>query len=87
MTYITESQSAIATKILADELTEGDILLHLGSHSQLISKPQNTIRGIVFNALWLDLDSNSNTQQLCFHKDSLFELVSQMPVFDTRLAA
>lgn len=83
--YITESESAIASAIHADELTQGAIILHLGSRIQRISQPQYTTRGIMFDALWLDLDSTSNTQQR-FHNNSLFEL-SQVPVFDTRLAA
>ena len=98
--YITKSLSAIASAIHADKLTQGAIILHLGSRIQLISQPQDTTRGIMFDALWLDLDSTSNTQQ-CFHNNSLFEyeayrgefdsplasLVSQVPVFDTWLAA
>lgn len=87
MMYITEFESAIATTIHADELTEGNIVLHLGSRIQLISDIQYTKRGIMFESLWLDVDSTSNTHWLCFHNNLLFELVSQMPVFDTRLAA
>lgn len=87
MTYITEFESAIATRIHADELTQGDIIPHLDSRIQLISEIQYTKRGIMFESLWLDVDSTSNTHWLCFHNNSLFELVSQMPVFDTRLAA
>lgn len=41
MTYITESQSAIATAIRANKLTEGDITLHLGSHSQWLDLNSN----------------------------------------------
>ena len=82
MTYITELQSAIASVIHAGEVTEGDIILHLGSCIQLISERQHIKRGIMFNALWLDYGAyrgKFDSPHACID--------SQVPVFDTRLAA
>ena len=84
---ITEFQSAIATVIRNDELKEGDIIRHLGGLLQVISEPEYTSYGIEFNALWLDIDSPNNTQQLCFNPNLLVELVSHFPVSSTQLVA
>ena len=74
--YDTKSQTAIATtsvseaersyRIPAEQLTEGDVVLHLGNRILVTTEPQYTYQGIVFDALWLDIDSRDNTQQLCF---------------------
>lgn len=95
--YNTKSQTAIATtsvseaernyRIPAEQLTRGDFVLHLGNSILVTTEPQYTCQGIVFDALWLDIDSRDNTQQLCFRPTLLLDLVFTAPIFDTHLAA
>ena len=75
MTQIIQ-QEAIAAQICADELTEGDLIRHLGQNWQVINEPRFTRRGIAFEVLWLDVDSPDNTQEVCFHSAWKFELVT-----------
>lgn len=60
--------------IRADELTQGDIICHLGSNWQVISEPEYTNRGITFEVLWLDFKEN-NTQEVSFDPRWKFELL------------
>lgn len=83
-------QAAIATTsdcIPASQITSGDIILHHGSQILVMSEPEYTIAGLVFDALWLDIGTPDNTHWLCFQPEELLELVSHTPLFsDAELA-
>lgn len=78
---------AIATTICADELTQGDVVFYCNSCIVVLTEPQYVQQGIVFDVLWLEIDSPDNTQQLCFNPEKLLELISHTPISNTRLAA
>lgn len=71
------ASNAIATcHITADCLTEGDIIKHFtGDTWQVISEPEYTTSGIVFDVLWIDVDSLDNTQSVSFAPNWRFELI------------
>lgn len=81
------TQKAIATTICADELAQGDVVFYCNSCIIVLTEPQYVQQGIVFDALWLEIDSPDNTQQLCFNREKLLELISHTPISNTRLAA
>ena len=76
-------KDALASTITADCLTEGDIIRHLGNNWQVVSEPQYTKRGIVFEVLWLDIEAQDNTQEVSFDPRWRFELIGYQPVIAT----
>lgn len=87
MKNITKLSCAIATKIHADQLTEGDTIIYQGSCILVVTEPRYTALGIVFNALWLYINSPDNIQELWCQPEELFELVSYTPISNTPLTA
>ncbi len=79
-------QTIACDRILGDQLTESDIVLYCSSRILVITEPQYTYSGIVFDAVWIDIDSPDNIQQLCLDPALKLDLVSTAPVSDTRAA-
>ena len=63
----------------ADALTQGDIILYQGDLLQVDSEPEYLMRGIVFDALPLDLEKTGETQELCLHPQQIVQLVDYQP--------
>ena len=80
--HFTSDAHKIATtsesdRIHAEELTEGDIIKHFtGDVWLVISEPQYTNAGIMFDVMWLDVDSPDNIQSVCFSPHWRFDLVA-----------
>lgn len=88
MHCITASEPSATThfncdRLSANQLTQGDIVIHQGSRILVVSEPQYLVCGIVFDALWLDVTSPDNTQQMCLTCEELFELISHTRMDDT----
>ena len=65
-----------ATKVCADQLTEGDIIRHFtGDTWQVISEPEYTSFGISFEVLYLDVETQPNTQCVVFPPEWRFVLL------------
>lgn len=75
------AQNLDATRICANELTEGDIIRHFtGNIWQVISEPEYVLNGISFGVLCLDVEKLPNTQQVIFAAGWKFELLDYQPL-------
>lgn len=61
------------TRIRADELTQGDIIIHLDQTLEVFSEPEFTTSGIVF--LVMPLDFNTEVYEVRFDPRWTFDLV------------
>ncbi|NQZ64074.1 hypothetical protein, partial [Crocosphaera sp.] len=52
------------SRIRADELTKGDIILHLGQTLEIYTEPRYTRRGMVFKVM--PLGHEGETYRVCF---------------------
>ena len=66
---------AETTPMRADELTEGDIIRHLGDNLMVYSAPEYLTRGMVFDALPLAFASTGATQEICLQHEQPIELI------------
>ena len=76
------AQPVDAMTVRADQLTEGDIIIHrcTGDAWEVICEPEYTNSGIRFEVLWLEVESPDNTQSVCFAPEWQFELLDHQPV-------
>ena len=79
------TQNLDATRIYADQLTQGDILRHFtGDVWQVISEPKYVPKyvsnGISFEVLCLDVETPPNIQQVIFAAGCKFELLDRQPL-------
>lgn len=64
------------TFVRADELTEGDIIRHFTGDTWLVTgEPEYTNQGIVFDVMWLDVDTDNNVQTVTFAPAWRFEII------------